>query len=125
MSEATAMEGGERPKLASPASYIVHSHNISHQFVLADMPQDLCDALKEYDLDGDGAVTVAEIAAGARLLRKQADKVRGRFCHWLGGTPLVFGLLLARCRTRWRRLLAAAPCSASASGSRCSTPRTT
>ena len=68
-----AMESGEKRKFASP-SYIVHKTN--HQFQLSEMPQDLGDALREYDVDGDGVVTVAEIAAGAHLLRKQADKVR-------------------------------------------------
>ena len=34
--------------------------------------------LADYDVDGDGTVTVKELAAGAELLRKQTQKVRVR-----------------------------------------------
>ena len=53
-----------------------HGRNGAHQFLLSDLPEDLRDALAEYDIDGDGTVTVGELAAGAHLLRKQADKAR-------------------------------------------------
>jgi hypothetical protein len=92
------MESGVSRKLASPPSYIQHKTNHS-QFLLSEMPQDLRDALTEYDVDGDGIVTVAEIAAGAHLLRKQADKVRA--AHLGGGFGVARAACCARCRACW------------------------
>lgn len=46
----------------------------AQQFLLAEMPKDLREALADYDVDGDGTVTVGEIAAGAVLLRQQKKK---------------------------------------------------
>ena len=90
----------------------------AHQFLLAELPPDLRDALADYDVDGDGAsqqpartsrrralhacvqvclllsalragtVTVGEIAAGAHLLRRQKKKARA------GSGEPRFGCLL-------------------------------
>ena len=53
------------------------AQDMHHHFVLEDLPEALRDALADYDVDGDGTVTVGEIAAGAHLLRKSTLKARG------------------------------------------------
>ena len=56
--------------------------------------------LSDYDVDGDGTVTVRELAAGAELLRKQTQKVRARLrCLPSARAALSYSL----CRTRTRR----------------------
>jgi hypothetical protein len=54
-------------------------------FQLADLPHELADALRDYDLDGDISVSVAEIAMGAHLLRRQRQKARAE-CPWGAAT---------------------------------------
>ncbi len=46
-------------------------------FDLTQFPPELAAALKAYDLDGDGTISVSEITAGANLLRRQREKARG------------------------------------------------
>jgi hypothetical protein len=46
-------------------------------FQLAELPHELAEALRDYDLDGDNSVSVTEIAMGAHLLRRQRQKARG------------------------------------------------
>ena len=45
-----------------------------HEFALSDLPVDLASVLADYDVNGDGTITVAELAAGAELLRRQTKK---------------------------------------------------
>ena len=54
------------------------SLKMNHEFSLADLPVDLAAVLRDYDVDGSGSVSVAELVAGAQLMRQQAKKVRGR-----------------------------------------------
>ena len=53
-------------------------HDNHHEFILGDLPKDLADALMGFDVDGDGFVTLAELAEGARLLHRTQEKVRAR-----------------------------------------------
>ena len=46
-----------------------------HEFVLAELPEDLAAVLADYDVDESGTVSVAELVAGAQLMRQQAKKV--------------------------------------------------
>lgn len=46
---------------------------------LDNLPNDLAAALREYDFDGDGNVSVNEIVAGARTLKRQKEKARARW----------------------------------------------
>jgi hypothetical protein len=50
---------------------------MNHEFHLAELPVDLAAVLRDYDVDGSGSVSVAELVAGAQLMRQQAKKVRG------------------------------------------------
>ncbi len=56
--------------------HLAHKHD-APAFDLAQLPPDLAEALKAYDLDGDGTISVSEITAGADLLRRQREKARG------------------------------------------------
>ena len=42
----------------------------SHEFILAELPQDLALVLADYDIDNSGTVSVAELVAGAQLMRQ-------------------------------------------------------
>lgn len=55
--------------------HLAHKHD-APAFDLKGLPEDLADALRAYDLDGDGTVSVSEIAAGAQLLHRQREKAR-------------------------------------------------
>ena len=49
---------------------------MNHEFSLAELPVDLAAVLRDYDVDNSGSVSVAELVAGAQLMRQQAKKVR-------------------------------------------------
>ena len=55
------------------------SLKMNHEFSLAELPLDLAAVLRDYDVDNSGSVSVAELVAGAQLMRQQAKKVRGRW----------------------------------------------
>ena len=48
----------------------------NQEFNLRDLPPDLSEALTGFDVDGNGTVTMSELAEGARLLRRTQEKVR-------------------------------------------------
>lgn len=50
--------------------------NSDTPLVLSDLPHDLATALAGFDADGNGHVTVGELAEGARLLHSTQEKVR-------------------------------------------------
>ena len=50
---------------------------MNHEFSLSDLPTELAAVLRDYDVDNSGSVSVAELVAGAQLMRQQAKKVRG------------------------------------------------
>ena len=52
------------------------SIKMNHEFSLSDLPNDLAAVLRDYDVDNSGSVSVAELVAGAQLMRQQAKKVR-------------------------------------------------
>ena len=49
---------------------------MNHEFVLAELPVELAAVLGDYDVDNSGSVSVAELVAGAQLMRQQVKKVR-------------------------------------------------
>ena len=72
----TAERGRGRPRpVAGAAGRQEPRHDNHHEFILGDLPKDLADALMGFDVDGDGFVTLAELAEGARLLHRTQEKV--------------------------------------------------
>ena len=53
---------------------------MNHEFSLSDLPVELAAVLRDYDVDNSGSVSVAELVAGAQLMRQQAKKVRAQSC---------------------------------------------
>ena len=62
-------------------AYVGLSLKMNHEFSLSELPLDLAAVLRDYDVDNSGSVSVAELVAGAQLMRQQAKKVRARSCH--------------------------------------------
>ena len=54
---------------------------LNHEFSLANLPEELAAVLRDYDVDNSGSVSVAELVAGAQLMRQQAKKVRAYSCR--------------------------------------------
>jgi hypothetical protein len=66
------------------------SLKMNHEFSLSDLPNELSAVLRDYDVDNSGSVSVAELVAGAQLMRQQAKKVRARdIARCLANTPLT------------------------------------
>jgi hypothetical protein len=61
------------------------------------LPKDLAAALREYDFDGDGNVSVNEIVAGARTLKRQKEKARAQRRRAFANNPNA-ACLAPRCR---------------------------
>ncbi len=62
----------------SPSAHAGLALKMNHEFHLSDLPIELAAVLRDYDVDQSGSVSVAELVAGAQLMRQQAKKVRGR-----------------------------------------------
>jgi hypothetical protein len=54
---------------------VMKTTTTQQEFLLADLPADLRAALAGFDVDGNGSVTLSELAEGARLLRRTQEKV--------------------------------------------------
>ena len=64
------------------------SLKMNHEFSLSDLPAELSAVLRDYDVDNSGSVSVAELVAGAQLMRQQAKKVLARNCRTRSQTCL-------------------------------------
>ena len=46
----------------------------TNEFILSELPADLALVLADFDVDGNGTVSVAELVTAATLMRSQARK---------------------------------------------------